>query len=345
MSEHGHTAAGIDHWQGDIARARPACRCRHAEAASTAPKSTVRRRGRRAARACWRKRSPWKPAGAMAKRLARAAVCLALIGAMVCFGPMAHAGQADQAEATGTVGAEELPASTDQAPSTSPRSFWEIVTAGGPVGYVIMLLSVAGAALVIEHLLTIRASVLMPPELASRVHELLKQGNVAQAEQQCKLQPSFLAYVLHAGISEIEGGYDAIEKAIEDATAEQAARLFRKIEYLSVIGNIAPMLGLLGTVIGMIFAFQEVANTQGAARAADLAEGIYLALVTTVEGLLVAIPSLAAFAVFRNRVDQLVAEAAYAAQHTFTPLKRRQRRVVSPPPPPTAEAASRKGGG
>jgi len=217
--------------------------------------------------------------------------------------------------------------------TTAPRGFMEMVTAGGPVGYVIMLLSVAAAALVIEHLLTIRASVLMPPQLAERTHELLKQGNVAQAEQQCKLQPSFLAYVLHAGLSEIDGGYNAVEKAMEDATAEQAARLFRKIEYLSVIGNIAPMLGLLGTVIGMIFAFQEVANTQGAARAADLAEGIYLALITTVEGLLVAIPSLAAFAVFRNRVDQLVAEAAYVAQHTFTPLKR-QRRATTPPAPP-----------
>jgi biopolymer transport protein ExbB len=109
---------------------------------------------------------------------------------------------------------------------------------------------------------------------------------------------------------------------MEDAAAQQAARLFRKIEYLSVIGNIAPMVGLLGTVTGMIFAFQQVADTQGAARAAQLAEGIYTALVTTVGGLLVAIPSLAAFAIFRNRVDQLVAEVAFAAHHITVPLKR-----------------------
>ena len=144
----------------------------------------------------------------------------------------------------------------------------------------------------------------------------------APADQRCQMQPSFLSFVLGAGLAEVDGGWPAVEKAMEDATAEQSARLFRKIEYLSVIGNIAPMLGLLGTVIGMIFAFREVADTQGAARAADLAEGIYLALVTTVEGLIVAIPSLAAFAVFRNRVDQLVAEVAYAAQHVIAPLKR-----------------------
>ncbi|MBN2292731.1 MAG: MotA/TolQ/ExbB proton channel family protein, partial [Pirellulales bacterium] len=153
---------------------------------------------------------------------------------------------------------------------------------------------------------------------------------------------------LGAGLAEVEGGWTAIEKAVEDATADQSARLFRKIEYLSVIGNIAPMLGLLGTVIGMIFAFHQVAETQGAARAGDLAEGIYLALVTTVEGLIVAIPALAAFAVFRNRVDQLVAEVAYSAQHTLAPLKRgyRQRGTTGisaasqPPPAPRSGPSS-----
>ena len=107
-----------------------------------------------------------------------------------------------------------------------------------------------------------------------------------------------------------------------------------KIEYLSVIGNLAPMIGLLGTVTGMIIAFERVAGTQGAAGAAELAEGIYQALVTTVGGLIVAIPSLGAFAFFRNRVDQLVAEAAYLAHHTCKPLKRRLARGVAPTPPP-----------
>jgi biopolymer transport protein ExbB len=116
--------------------------------------------------------------------------------------------------------------------------------------------------------------------------------------------------------------------------AEQSARLLRKIDYLSVIGNIAPMIGLLGTVIGMIFAFQEVANTQGAARAAELASGIYQALVSTVGGLIVAIPSLAAFAVFRNRVDQVIAETAEQAQEAIGPLKRSLQTHTLPPAPP-----------
>ncbi len=228
--------------------------------------------------------------------------------------------------------------------SNSSGSFWAILRAGGPVGAVIMLLSIAAVALVFEHIMTIRQRVLMPPGLGEDVRGLLAERRLAQARQRCRSDPSFLAFVLEAGMAEADGGWPAVEKAMEDAAADQSARLFRKIEYLSVIGNIAPMLGLLGTVIGMILAFRQVADTQGAARAADLAEGIYLALVTTVEGLIVAIPSLAAFAVFRNRVDQLVAEASYVAQHVFAPLKRpratgTQKAVAgkgtAPPPPPS----------
>jgi len=226
-------------------------------------------------------------------------------------------------------------APTDRQESTdAPEGLFSILAAGGPVGLVIMLLSIGAVALVVEHIMTIREPVLMPPGLGDDVRQLLSEGKLGPAQQRCRQEPSFLAFVLEAGLAEADVGWSAVEKAMEDATADQSARLFRKIEYLSVIGNIAPMLGLLGTVIGMILAFREVANTQGAARAADLAGGIYQALVTTVEGLIVAIPALAAFAVFRNRVDQLVAESTYVAQHAFAPLKR-PRAVKRPPAPPT----------
>ena len=224
--------------------------------------------------------------------------------------------------------------SDDQAESGAPRGFHAILKAGGPVGLLIILLSIAAVALVIEHIMTIRAPVLMPPGLDEEVRQLLAAGKLGPSDQACQMQPSFLSFVLRAGFAEVEGGWPAVEKAMEDATAEQSARLFRKIEYLSVIGNIAPMLGLLGTVVGMIFAFRELADSQGAPRAADLAEGIYLALVTTVEGLIVAIPSLAAFAIFRNRVDHFVAEVTYTVQHVTAPMKRlraKQPRATAPP--------------
>jgi biopolymer transport protein ExbB len=95
------------------------------------------------------------------------------------------------------------------------------------------------------------------------------------------------------------------------------------------------MLGLLGTVVGLTFAFHEVASTQGVARAADLADGIYHALVSTVGGLIVAIPAMAMYAVFRNRLDQLAAETAYAALHALGPVKRILLATRSASPLPT----------
>jgi biopolymer transport protein ExbB len=231
-----------------------------------------------------------------------------------------------------------------QAAEAAPQGFFQILFSGGVVGIVIILLLVAlsltAAYLVFEHIMTLRHTEIMPTGLADRARKAVSAGKFEDAEQACRNQPSFLSFVLLNGLAEVDGGWSAVEKALEDATAEQSARLFRKIEYLSVIGNIAPMVGLLGTVTGMIFAFQRVAATGGSAGAGELAEGIYQALVTTVGGLIVAIPSLGAFAVFRNRVDQLVAEAAYMAQHVFSPLKRKRSKWKStggspaPPPPP-----------
>ncbi len=204
----------------------------------------------------------------------------------------------------------------------------QIILSGGAVGLAILFgllaLSVTAAYLVIEHLLTIRRQAVLPAGLEQEVVDALRSGQVKQAVERCQREPSLLSFVLLQGLAELDGGWSAVEKALEDALADQAARLLRKIEYLHVIGNLAPMVGLLGTVTGMIFAFQRVADTQGAAGAADLAEGIYQALVTTVGGLLVAIPSLGAFAVLRNRVDQLVAEAGYTVQRIFRPLRKRR---------------------
>ncbi len=216
--------------------------------------------------------------------------------------------------------------------------FLGIIFSGGIIGFIIVILllalSITAVYLVVDNILALRRGEIVPEGLADNVREQLGRGQLQPAEDVCREAPGPLAYVLLHGLAEVEGGWPAVEKAIEDATAEQSARLFRRIEYLSVIGNIAPMVGLLGTVVGMILAFQQVANTQGSAGAADLAEGIYQALVTTVGGLIVAIPSLGAFAVFRNRVDELVAEVAYQAQHAVAPLKRRRSRTDTPPPPP-----------
>jgi biopolymer transport protein ExbB len=242
-------------------------------------------------------------------------------------------------------------AQTDTAEATpaapahrAPEGILEIVFSGGAVGITLMLIligmSLLAAYLICEQAFLLRRRELIPAGLGDQVREAVQAGRMAEADRVCRGQPCFLSYVLQTGLAEIEGGWPAVEKAMEEALAEHSARLFRRVEYLSVLGNIAPMVGLLGTVTGMILAFYRVAETQGTAGAAELAEGIYEALVTTVAGLVIAIPALGAFAVFRNRVDELVAEAAYAAQHALGVLKRRRAHrppPVTPPPPPPGE--------
>ena len=206
-------------------------------------------------------------------------------------------------------------------PAESSLSLRNMLKAGGAVGYLIVLLSLVMVALIADHVMNIRRSTLMPPGLAEEVHQCLADRDIDGAKKKCVEHPGFLSRLLHSGLEETAIGYSAVEKAMEDAAVEQSARLFRRIEYLSVIGTIAPMLGLMGTVWGMIQAFLEFeqkANPQ----VSELAPGIYRALITTLLGLAVAVPSLSAFAIFRNRIDELAAESTLLAEHVFADYRR-----------------------
>ena len=223
-----------------------------------------------------------------------------------------------------------LAADEPQRGSGMKLSILDLLEAGGTIGWIIMLLSVILVALIIEHAITIRRKTLIPEGLPDEAQRLIGQGHFKPAIQLCQLQPSFLASLLSAGLAEVALGYAAVEKAMEDAAQQQAARLFRKLEYFTVIGTIAPMLGLLGTVWGMILAFMEF-ETKANPQVSELAPGIYRALVTTLQGLCVAIPALSAYAVLRNRVDELVAEATLAAEHAFTTFRRATQKKRSDP--------------
>ena len=220
-----------------------------------------------------------------------------------------------------------------QTTEASPAMDWkQILEAGGYVGYVILALSVVMVTLVVQHLLMLRRNHLMPPTLAEQAHELINTGKFAEANQLCREHPSFLGDMIQAGIQEADMGYAQIEKALEDASAEHSARMMRKVEYLNVIGTLAPMLGLLGTVWGMIQAFLEF-QSQSSPSVAEFAPGISHALVTTLMGLSVAIPALGVFALLRNRVDEVVFETSLLAEQVFSGYRRlRSRRKTATPP-------------
>ncbi|QDU63006.1 Biopolymer transport protein ExbB [Planctomycetes bacterium Pan216] len=210
-------------------------------------------------------------------------------------------------------------AETRERPS---RQIWDLVKASGGIGVLIFLLSIALVALIIENLFRLRRGLLVPLDLVEELESCVERNHFDKAEERCRSRRCLLSSVVLTGLREIPFGYPAVEKSLEDAASEQSASLMRKVEYFSLIGNVAPMLGLLGTVYGLVLAFRRVAESQGSAVAADLADGIYLALMTTVMGLIVSIPALSAYAIFRGRIEKLSAEAALAAERVFLPYKR-----------------------
>jgi biopolymer transport protein ExbB len=160
---------------------------------------------------------------------------------------------------------------------------------------------VAGVWLMIDSFVTIQQKKIVPESLVQKVREAMEQGDVMKALKQCESEPGPLANILSAGFSNVEEGYEVVQEAIGVSAELESEKLMQRVNYLNVVGNLAPMLGLLGTVQGMIYAFATLATGAGAAKQSALALNISQALYTTAAGLLVAIPAVAFFFYFRNR--------------------------------------------
>jgi biopolymer transport protein ExbB len=208
------------------------------------------------------------------------------------------------------------------------RTFVDSLIAGGWIGGVIILLSMVAVGLVIEHAITIRKQRLMPDAILDPLQDLIAQGNIAGATQYCQEPQNYCLAtdVVLAALERYQSsefGFADYKAAAEEAGEDNTARLYRKIDYLNIIGVVAPMLGLFGTVAGMIEAFNIIAAVK-APEPAQLADSISKALVTTWLGLIVAIPSLVAFSFFRNKIDSLVSECGKRVERMLTPLSRRR---------------------
>jgi len=186
---------------------------------------------------------------------------------------------------------------------------------------VIWTCSMCSIGLIIEHSLTIRKTAMVPEISVAQVQTMFEERRFREALEFCQNDPSFVAGVVHAGLIEAGNGYEAMERAMEDATNERTSRLYRKIEWLNMIGNVTPMCGLTGTVWGMMTAFGEIEAKGGKANPSDLAGGILIALVSTFSGLLTAVPALVAYGIFRGKVEQLSMEAALVAEELLANFK------------------------
>ncbi|MCH7924130.1 MAG: MotA/TolQ/ExbB proton channel family protein [Planctomycetes bacterium] len=195
------------------------------------------------------------------------------------------------------------------------------VVKGGPIAFGLIGLSIVTIALAIEHAVSIRRVTMVPPHAAEMTKSLIEKKKYLEAIQFTADEPSMIGYVLNAGLVEASNGYIAMERALEDSLEERSAQLYRKIEYVHIIGNVSPMIGLLGTVTGMIFLFAEIHAADAFPGARIVADRIAVALITTFWGLAVAIPALSIFAIFRNRIDVLTAECALATEHILAVFK------------------------
>jgi biopolymer transport protein ExbB len=177
-------------------------------------------------------------------------------------------------------------------------------------GFTVLLLlaSLAAVTIIIKCFLEVTVRNIAPPESEGAIRKAIADRNTAGLEALLQRDTSFYGNVLRAAHA-CPGDRVAVRNAAELAASEQCSRWFRKIEPLNVIGNIGPLLGLAGTVYGMVIAFAKLQESAGTATPADLSGGIAKALFHTLLGLLVALPALLVFGLYRSRVDGICTRA------------------------------------
>lgn len=183
----------------------------------------------------------------------------------------------------------------------------ELLTAGGWLMVLIVLCSIVVLAICIERLYTLNARKIAPPHLLATVWKQLKAGEMDAARIKTLKQSSPLGRILAAGLANAYHGRDVMKESIQEAAQHVVHDLERYLNTLGTIAAIAPLLGLLGTVVGMIRVFAEI-MAQGTGNASVLAGGISEALITTAAGLTVAIPALAMHRYFVGKIDGIVVE-------------------------------------
>lgn len=192
---------------------------------------------------------------------------------------------------------------------------------GSLVIWFLLLLSVLSIGLIGYMVLTNQRRSIVPVGVVEEVRHLMQQGKYREALQLTSAEESYFSRILHAALKEANHGFGAIIRTLEQVSDELTTARLRRIEYLNILGQVSPMIGLFGTVYGMILAFQAIVATGGSADPVHLAGGIGTALTTTFWGLVVAIPALAAYAIIRNKIDELTTEASLAAEEILNQFR------------------------
>jgi biopolymer transport protein ExbB len=218
---------------------------------------------------------------------------------------------------------------------TNPGGEKTVELLGSVIIWFLLLLSVLSIGLIGNLALTNQRKSILPQTLVDEVRRLLSAGEYRRVLDLTEREPSFFGQVLRAALGEAGHGFGAVQRSLEQTSDELATQRLRRIEFLNVLGQVSPMIGLFGTVYGMILAFQSIVVAGGNADPVLLAGGISTALTTTFWGLVVAIPALSGYGIIRNKIDELTTEATMTAQELVNQFRPKPR---TRPPAPAKDA-------
>lgn len=202
----------------------------------------------------------------------------------------------------------------DAAPPRKRALWWILESLGWFYSTVFLSLSFTLVALFVMNLLCARRENVVPVALVEGFEAHLNEKRYQEAYEMAKSDESFLGQVLSAGLAKLSAGYDQAIEAMQEVGEDENMKLEHRLSYMGLIGSISPMIGLLGTVHGMISAFSKIAVRGAAVQPQELADGISTALFTTLVGLMIAIPAIAAYNILRNRVQRLVLEVGILSE-------------------------------
>lgn len=203
---------------------------------------------------------------------------------------------------------------------------WGFMEKGGPLMWGIFACSIIALAVIGERIIHLYLARIDTRKFVERIVSVLKRNRIMEAVDICDQTPGPIAHILKAGILKHDRPRQEIREAIEDAASHEIPRLEKNLGILATIAHISPLIGLLGTVTGMVKAFQAIQEktmTSHPVMAGDLAGGIWEALLTTVAGLSVAIPTYVAYNYFVSRVNGIIVDMEKSATHLVDVLSER----------------------
>jgi len=211
---------------------------------------------------------------------------------------------------------DAAPASANETTAIPRQSYltWALRALGIPYTLVFLALSFTLVALLVMNLLTASRNTICPIHLVEGFENHLNEKQYQEAYELAKSDESFLGQVLSAGLAKLQSGYAQAIEAMQEVGEEENMKLDHRLSYMQLIGTISPMIGLLGTVQGMIESFSVIANSPTTPKPAELAQGISKALFTTLIGLFIAIPAIAIYSILRNRISRLVLEVGILSE-------------------------------